>query len=71
VTELLQLNFRRRIQALSWSRRLSWVVGIVAVLYWRTGRALFAAIGCGGGWQLIRSQERASARRGRASSAHG
>ncbi|PSL84884.1 hypothetical protein C7T35_09890 [Variovorax sp. WS11] len=47
MTELLQLNFRRRIQALLWGRRLLWGAGIVAVLYWRTGWALFSAIAIG------------------------
>ena len=47
MTELLQLNFRRRIQALLWGRRLLWAAGIVAVLFWRTGWALFATIAIG------------------------
>ncbi|CAN7331775.1 hypothetical protein LJR130_001773 [Variovorax sp. LjRoot130] len=44
MTELLQLNFRRRIQALLWGRRLLWLVGIVVVVYWRTGASLIASV---------------------------
>ena len=39
MTELLQLNFRRRIQALLWSRRLLWVAAALVVLHQRSGGA--------------------------------
>ncbi|XPG44922.1 hypothetical protein ABL847_29870 [Variovorax sp. KK3] len=44
MTELLQLNFRRRIQALVWSRRSIWVVGLLVVLRYRTSGALIASV---------------------------
>jgi hypothetical protein len=43
VTELLQLNFRRRIQALLWGRRLMWLVAILVILSYRTAGALVGA----------------------------
>lgn len=35
MTALAPLNFRHRIQALTWARRLTWAVGLAATLYWR------------------------------------
>jgi hypothetical protein len=44
VTALSSLNFRRRIDALAWGRRLLWVLCAAAVLYGRTAWVFFAAI---------------------------
>lgn len=44
MTALSSLNFRRRIDALAWGRRLLWVVGVAAVLYWRSAWAFFAVV---------------------------
>lgn len=43
MTELLQLNFRRRIQALLWGRRLLWLIAILVILSYRTAGALVGA----------------------------
>ena len=44
MTALSSLNFRRRIDALAWGRRLLWVVCAVAVLYGRNAAVFFAAV---------------------------
>ena len=47
MTELLQLNFRRRIQVLMWGRRLLWLAAVLVVLRYRTGSSLIGAIAIG------------------------
>ncbi|AMM23588.1 glycine-rich domain-containing protein [Variovorax sp. PAMC 28711] len=42
--DLLQLNFRRRIAGLVWSRRLLWLVGIAAFFVFKTGFAFFLTV---------------------------
>lgn len=44
MTALSSLNFRRRIDALAWGRRLLWVVCVAAVLYGRNAAVFFAAV---------------------------
>lgn len=44
MTALSSLNFRRRIDALAWGRRLLWVVCAAAALYGRNAAVFFAAV---------------------------
>ena len=63
MTDLLHLNFRRRIAALVWVRWLLWLPLLAAVMAWRSGAVFVAAVIAGTALSLALKAWEQSARR--------